>query len=348
SISIAGLRGRLRDSATMGVEQNRPYLTPEVAKRALVVASARSHAATNWQPAAAAMPSTSATTGCGSRVSESIILLHAPNSSSSFARSRSFAISLRSWPAQNARPLPVITTTRTAGSSLIRSSSAWSRPRSSRESALYCSGRFRVRPTTPSASLRSSTGSGASSSSRTASSTSAASAIASLPIRGSSGESYIDHAAPAQTSKGAPPDRFRRASARRGDGALALPGFDHPVGVAGGSGGEIAGGGLGALRFGAGRALQGEDLAGDRERVAFDRHVLAPQAHAPAEVERNDDAEQRPEAVGHQLVGARDLGKAQGIKRRQHEEGANAERDQRARQAVETVDERIPAGAVVA
>ena len=83
SISIAGLRGTLRESATIGVEQNRPYLTPEVAKRALVVASARSQAATSWQPAAVAMPSTSAITGCGSRVSESIILLHAPNSSTS-------------------------------------------------------------------------------------------------------------------------------------------------------------------------------------------------------------------------------------------------------------------------
>ena len=52
----------------MGVEQNRPYFTPEVAKRLSSAATARSQAATSWQPAAVAMPWTRAITGCGRRV----------------------------------------------------------------------------------------------------------------------------------------------------------------------------------------------------------------------------------------------------------------------------------------
>ena len=62
---MARLRGILRDSATIGVEQNRPILTPGVAKRAVSAATARSQLATNWQPAAVAMPSTAAITGFG-------------------------------------------------------------------------------------------------------------------------------------------------------------------------------------------------------------------------------------------------------------------------------------------
>ena len=65
SISIACLRATLRDSATIGVEQNRPISTPGVAKPASVEATARSQLATSWQPAAVATPCTAAITGCG-------------------------------------------------------------------------------------------------------------------------------------------------------------------------------------------------------------------------------------------------------------------------------------------
>jgi hypothetical protein len=65
SISIAALRPTLRDSATIGVEQNSPIFTPGVAKRAVSAAIARSQLATSWQPAAVAMPWTSAITGLG-------------------------------------------------------------------------------------------------------------------------------------------------------------------------------------------------------------------------------------------------------------------------------------------
>src|SRR5258706_15887028 len=55
SISIACLRGTLRDSATIGVEQNRPICTPGVANLAVAEATARSQVATSWQPAAVAV-----------------------------------------------------------------------------------------------------------------------------------------------------------------------------------------------------------------------------------------------------------------------------------------------------
>ena len=54
-----------RVSGTIGVEQNRPMRTPGVAKRASVVATARSQLATSWHPAAVATPCTWAITGCG-------------------------------------------------------------------------------------------------------------------------------------------------------------------------------------------------------------------------------------------------------------------------------------------
>ena len=51
------------DTATIGVEQNKPIFTPGVAKAAVLLAYARSQLATNWQPAAVAVPLTSAITG---------------------------------------------------------------------------------------------------------------------------------------------------------------------------------------------------------------------------------------------------------------------------------------------
>ncbi len=77
SISIACLRGTLRDSATIGVEQNRPMSTPGVAKVAASEATARSQLATNWHPAAVAMPWTAATTGFGKWTMACIMVLHA-------------------------------------------------------------------------------------------------------------------------------------------------------------------------------------------------------------------------------------------------------------------------------
>ncbi len=62
---MACLRATLRDSATIGVEQNSPISTPGVAKPALVEAMARSQLATSWQPAADATPCTAAITGWG-------------------------------------------------------------------------------------------------------------------------------------------------------------------------------------------------------------------------------------------------------------------------------------------
>ncbi len=76
SISIAALRATLRDSATIGVEQNRPMSTPGVANLAAVEAIARSQLATSWQPAALAMPCTAAITGCGKLTICCIIALH--------------------------------------------------------------------------------------------------------------------------------------------------------------------------------------------------------------------------------------------------------------------------------
>ena len=51
------------DKATIGVEQNKPMLTPGVANLADSPAYAKSQLATNWHPAAVAIPLTSAITG---------------------------------------------------------------------------------------------------------------------------------------------------------------------------------------------------------------------------------------------------------------------------------------------
>src|SRR5580698_11324531 len=77
SISIAALRVTLRDNATIGVEQNRPILTPGVANLALCEATARSQLATSWQPAAVAVAWTAAITGWGSVTTCCIMLLQA-------------------------------------------------------------------------------------------------------------------------------------------------------------------------------------------------------------------------------------------------------------------------------
>ena len=81
SISIALRDPTARLSATIGVEQNRPIFTPGVAKRASAAATARSHDATSWQPAAVAVACTWAITGWGMACSVSIRVVHASNSS---------------------------------------------------------------------------------------------------------------------------------------------------------------------------------------------------------------------------------------------------------------------------
>ena len=80
SICMAALRPTFRDSATMGVEQKRPILTPGVAKRASLAATARSQLATSWQPAAVAMPPTWAMTGFGSWTIARITFAHSAKS----------------------------------------------------------------------------------------------------------------------------------------------------------------------------------------------------------------------------------------------------------------------------
>ena len=65
-----------RVNATIGVVQNRPIFTPGVAKAASSAATARSQVATNWHPAAVAMPCTSAITGCGMDCSFIISSVH--------------------------------------------------------------------------------------------------------------------------------------------------------------------------------------------------------------------------------------------------------------------------------
>ncbi len=49
---------------------------PEVANLAAREATARSQLATNWQPAAVAVPCTAAMTGCGSAATCCIMVLH--------------------------------------------------------------------------------------------------------------------------------------------------------------------------------------------------------------------------------------------------------------------------------
>ena len=81
SISIAFLAGIARQTATAGVEQNRPILTPGVANFASSPATTRSQLATSWQPAAVARPWTAAMTGRGKSRIASITSVQSENSS---------------------------------------------------------------------------------------------------------------------------------------------------------------------------------------------------------------------------------------------------------------------------
>jgi hypothetical protein len=115
SISIACLRLTLRASATLGVEQNRPKFTPLTANFALSAATARSHWATSWQPAAVAWraPWRSPAAAANDRV---ITLLHFSNRPwMRFWSERTDLLQV--VPAQKPRPRAAMTTTRTLASS---------------------------------------------------------------------------------------------------------------------------------------------------------------------------------------------------------------------------------------
>ena len=62
---MARLRPTARETSTIGVEQKSPIFTPGVANHVPSAATARSQAATSWQPAAVANPWTLAITGWG-------------------------------------------------------------------------------------------------------------------------------------------------------------------------------------------------------------------------------------------------------------------------------------------
>ena len=120
-----------------------PFRIPLVAKRASAAATARSQAATSWQPAAVAMPWTEAITGWGASCTASINFSQVRKivrSSSSVRPTSSF----RSWPAEKARPAPLMTMTETSSRAPWRSSSAISSRISATESALSLSGRLSV------------------------------------------------------------------------------------------------------------------------------------------------------------------------------------------------------------
>ena len=129
-----------RVSATIGVVQNRPIFTPGVAKRASAAATARSHEATSWQPAAVAIPCTSAMTGCGIDWIVSMTSAQVEKSCWKNASSRPI-ISLRSCPALNAGPLARTTATRSSRSAPMARKDSSNSCRCSSESALRRSGR---------------------------------------------------------------------------------------------------------------------------------------------------------------------------------------------------------------
>jgi hypothetical protein len=132
SISAARLRDRLREIATAGVEQKRPEVHAGGGEARVLAATARSHCATSWQPAAVARPFTHGDHRLGRATSFCIITLHEAKSACTSCGGRP-RISFRSCPEQNAVPAPVIITTRTASSLASASSSACRRPAAARQ-----------------------------------------------------------------------------------------------------------------------------------------------------------------------------------------------------------------------
>jgi len=78
--SISRLRPIALATGTAGVWQNQPPLPPGSANPADSAATARSHDATSWHPAAVASPCTRAITTCGT---DSIVLIRSVHSRSS-------------------------------------------------------------------------------------------------------------------------------------------------------------------------------------------------------------------------------------------------------------------------
>ena len=154
NISMACLEERLRDSATIGVEQNRPILTPGVQKRASCDATARSQVATSWQPAALARPATSAMTGFGLLTIPSISSAQEAKSAAKYAAPLSWSarwavISLRLWPDEKAGPRPASTITRTALSAAATSSADFSSAIIASDRLLRVAASASVRRSTP-------------------------------------------------------------------------------------------------------------------------------------------------------------------------------------------------------
>src|SRR5882724_5279642 len=158
SISRACLRARLRATPTPGVVQKIPLLIPGSANCATSLATARSHMATSWQPAATATPCTRAITGWGRRTSESIISLHCSKSAFCQDLPGCARISRRSCPAQKCLPAPARTTSFASSSFATRSSSACSAESIAVESGFIRSPRLSVKVATPSLSSRSTQG----------------------------------------------------------------------------------------------------------------------------------------------------------------------------------------------
>ena len=133
----------------------KPTLTKLKTKRAVSAASAKSQASTNEQAMPATTPLTAAIIGFSRRSSASTT--SAPCSvrwrpTSALRPSRPGSLMrLMSAPAENARPAPVSTITRTSSSSSACATSSGSRSFISGSSALSCSGRLSVIVAMPSA-----------------------------------------------------------------------------------------------------------------------------------------------------------------------------------------------------
>ena len=145
SISSARLRPTARSTGTIGVEQNSPMLTPGVANRASSDATARSQAATSWQPGRGRDAVHPRDDGLRDLVQPG----HDPHARREQLLVEAGVAVVRSSPRGRDRrrtpgPAPSITTTRTSGSAATRSRASSISCMIASESALRRSGRFRV------------------------------------------------------------------------------------------------------------------------------------------------------------------------------------------------------------
>ena len=77
---MACLAGMLRTKGTLGVAQNKPTSMPLTPNCTPWAATAKSHWATSWHPAAVATPCTRAITGTGKLWIDNIMRVHCANS----------------------------------------------------------------------------------------------------------------------------------------------------------------------------------------------------------------------------------------------------------------------------